>query len=64
MEVHLWNVKTGARLHSWPIEGGSSDRVKLRAVTLGGDGSSVIVALANGSLRCWDLSTGKERVIA
>jgi RNA polymerase sigma factor (sigma-70 family) len=64
MEVHLWNLKTGERLHSWPIEGGSSDGVRLRAVTLGEDGSSVIVALANGSLRGWDLSTGKERVIA
>ena len=24
----------------------------------------MIVALADGSLRCWDLSKGKERVIA
>jgi RNA polymerase sigma factor (sigma-70 family) len=64
MEVLLWDLRTGERLHSWPIEGDSSDSVKLREVTLRGDGSSVIVALANGSLRCWDLSTGKERVIA
>ncbi len=63
-KVDLWNLKTGERLHSWLIEGRSSDSVKLRAVTLGRDGSSVIVALANGSVRCWDLSTGKERVIA
>jgi RNA polymerase sigma factor (sigma-70 family) len=62
--VHLWNLKTGERLHSWPIKGTSSESVKLRAVTLGGDGSSVIVALASGSLRCWDLSKGKERAIA
>jgi WD40 repeat protein len=35
----------------------------MRGVTLGGDGSSVIVALADGSLRRWDVSTGKERPI-
>jgi WD40 repeat protein len=62
--VHLWNLKTGERLHSWPIEGIDSESVNLRAVTLGEDGSSVIVELANGALRCWDLSTGKERIIA
>jgi len=58
-EVHLWNLKTSERLHTWPV---ASE--PLRGVTLSGDGSSVIVALADGSFRCWDLSTGKERAIA
>jgi RNA polymerase sigma factor (sigma-70 family) len=62
--VHLWNVKTGERLHSWSIEGNTSESVNLRGVTPGKDGSSVIVALADGSFRCWDLSTGNERVLA
>jgi RNA polymerase sigma factor (sigma-70 family) len=62
--VHLWNLKRGERLHSWPIEGNSSDSVNLRGVTLGKDGSSVTVALADGSFRGWDLWTRKERAIA
>jgi WD40 repeat protein len=33
-------------------------------VTLSGDGSSVIAAFAEGSLRRWDISTGEERSIA
>ena len=63
-EVHLWNLETGERLHSWPIKGTSSESVKLRTATYGGDGSSVTIALADGSLRCWDLSTARERIIA
>jgi WD40 repeat protein len=31
---------------------------------LSGDSSSVVVALADGSLRCWDLLAGKVRAIA
>jgi WD40 repeat protein/thiol-disulfide isomerase/thioredoxin len=58
-EVHLWNLKTSERLHTWPVASES-----LRGVTLSGDGSSVIVALADGSFRCWDLLTGKERALA
>jgi RNA polymerase sigma factor (sigma-70 family) len=57
--VHLWNLKTGERLHTWTVASST-----LRSVTLGGDGSSVIVALADGSRRCWDLSVGKERAIS
>jgi WD40 repeat protein len=38
--------------------------VNLRGVAHGKDGSSVIVALADGSFRCWDLLAGKGRVIA
>jgi WD40 repeat protein len=56
-DVHLWDLKTGERLHTWPAASAT-----LRSVTLGDDGSSVIVALADGSRGCWDLLTGKERV--
>ena len=33
-------------------------------MTLSGDGSSVIAALSDGTLRRWDVSPGKERPIA
>ncbi len=56
--VHLWNLKTGERLHTWPV----ASEI-LRDVTLGGDGSSAIVTMRDGSLLGWDLSTGKERLI-
>ncbi len=58
--VHLWNLKTGERLHTWPF-GWPVESATVRSVTLSGDGSSVIVALGDGSFRCWDLLTGKER---
>jgi WD40 repeat protein len=62
-KAHLWNLKTGERLHTWSI-----DRLKtgmsIRGVTLGGDGSSVIAAMSDGSLRRWDVSTGEECPIA
>src|SRR5262249_44776981 len=35
--VHLWSLKTGERLHSWPIDGTSSESVNLEGVTLGKD---------------------------
>ena len=43
---------------------GREDASCPRGVTLDGDGSSVIAALGDGSLRRWDVSTGKERPIA
>ena len=58
-KVHLWNLKTGERLHTWPVAG-----TTLRSVTIGEDGSCVIIALADGSLRCWDPSTGNERAVS
>jgi WD40 repeat protein len=57
--VNLWNLKTGERLRTWLV-----DQKSVRGVTLGGDGSSVIAALGDGSLRRWDVSTEKERPIA
>ncbi len=58
-QVNLWSLKTGERLRSWSI-----DQRLVRGMTLGGDGSSVLAALGDGSLRRWDVSTGKERPIA
>jgi WD40 repeat protein len=58
-EVHLWDLKTGERLQTWPVADAT-----LRSVAPGGDGSSVILALADGSLWCWDLRDRKERTIA
>jgi WD40 repeat protein len=63
-KVSLWNLKTGERLHTWSVEGTKAGSHLLRGVTLSGDGSSVIAALGDGSLRRWDVSTGKERSIA
>ena len=56
--VSLWNLKTGERLHRWPVASET-----LREVRLGEDGSSVMIALENGSLRCWDLVRRGERSI-
>ena len=58
-EVHLWDLRTGERLQTWPVADAT-----LRGVAPGGDGSSVILALADGSLWCWDLRDRKERAIA
>src|SRR5262249_1618608 len=57
--VNLWALKTGERLHTWSV-----DQTIIRGVALSGDGSSVIAALSDGSLRRWDVSTEKERPIA
>ena len=62
-KVHLWNLRTGERLHVWSIDG-AKPGLFLRGVTLSGDGSSVIAAVGDGSLRRWDVSTGQERPIA
>ena len=60
--VRVWNVKTGQQLHVWPI---AKPQLSFpRGVTLNADGSSVIAALGDGSLRRWDVSTGSERPIA
>src|SRR5262249_36551618 len=51
--------KTGERLQTWPVADAT-----LRGVAPAGDGSSVILALADGYLWCWDLRDRKERAIA
>jgi RNA polymerase sigma factor (sigma-70 family) len=58
-KLHVWNLKTGERLHTWPVVGAT-----LRSLTPSGDGSSVIVDLGDGAIRRWDLSTGKDLPIA
>jgi len=58
-KVHVWNLKTGKRLHTWSV-----DTASLRGVTLSGDGSSAIAGFSDGTLRRWDVSNGKERPIA
>ncbi len=57
--VRVWNLKTGEKLHAWTVE-----RTSLRGVTLSEDGSSAIAAYGDGSLRRWDISTGKESPIS
>jgi RNA polymerase sigma factor (sigma-70 family) len=57
--VRVWNLRTGEPLHTWPAE-----RTILRGLTLSADGSSAIAAYGDGSLRRWDVSTGKEHPIA
>lgn len=59
-KVYLWDLKRGQRLHVWSA-GGDNPALLLRGITLGGDGSSVIAAWGDGSLRIWDVATGKER---
>ena len=59
--VHVWDLKTGERLHAWRSRNGGGTLTRSRgAVTLSRDGSSVIAALGDGSLRRWDVATGKE----
>jgi len=58
-KVNLWNLKTGERIHTWSV-----GQKLVQGVTFSGDGSSVIAALNDGTLRCWDVSPGKERPIA
>ena len=53
-DVHLWNLKTGERLHTWTVA-----RATVRSLTLAGDGSAVIVGLADGSHVRWELLTRK-----
>jgi RNA polymerase sigma factor (sigma-70 family) len=57
--IRVWNLKTGEKLHAWTVE-----RTSLRGVTLSEDGSSAIAAFGDGSLRRWDISTGKDHPIA
>jgi WD40 repeat protein len=57
--VRVWNLKTGEPLHTWPAES-----TILRGLTLGADGSSAIALYGNGSLRRWDVASGKEHPIA
>ncbi len=58
-KINLWDIKSGERLHTWSV-----GQAIIRGVSLSGDGSTVIAALADGSLRHWDISTEKERPIA
>ncbi len=58
-KVNLWNLKTGERLHAWSV-----GQKTVGGVTFSKDGSSVIAALGDGTLRRWDVSPGKERTIA
>jgi RNA polymerase sigma factor (sigma-70 family) len=62
-KIHVWNLKTGQRLRVLPANAPKAG-LFLRAVALDRDGSSVIAAWGDGSLRRWDVSTGKEQAIA
>ena len=57
--VRVWDLKSGEKLRAW-----TQERAILRGLTLGEDGSSIVAAYGDGSLRRWDISTGKERPIA
>ena len=59
-KVRVWDLRTGGRLLDWSAEAAKVGPHLLRGVTLSEDGSSVIAALSDGSLRRWDVSTGKE----
>ncbi len=61
--VQVWNLKTGERLHTWSVADAKSE-LHHRGMMLRGDGSSVIAAVSDGSLRRWDVSTGAERPVA
>ena len=56
--VQLWNLKSGERLHTWPVA-----HATLRTLTLSEDGSSVIIVLADGFHLRWDLLTRKGLAI-
>ena len=62
-KVQVWNPKTGERLHNWSVEGAKAGSHLLRGMTLTEDGSSVIAALGDGTLRRWDVATWQERPI-
>ena len=61
-KVRVWNLRTGEQVFEWAAA--KAGQHILRGVTLSLDGSSLIAALGDGSLRRWDVSTGKERPIA
>jgi RNA polymerase sigma factor (sigma-70 family) len=63
-EVYVWDLRTGNRLRIWELEASKVGSQLVRGVALSGDGSSVIAALGDGSLRRWDVATGKECPIA
>ena len=65
-EVYVWDLQTGERRHAWRVERAKAGAsIPIRGVlALGRDGSSVTAAFGDGSLRRWDVSTGKERPIA
>ena len=63
-KVEVWNAKTGGQLHNWSVDGTKAGAHILRGVTLAEDGSSVIAALGDGTLRRWDVATWQERPIA
>ena len=61
-KLRVWDLRTGEPLFDWASA--KAGPHILRGVTLSADGSSVIAALGDGSLRRWDVATGKERPIA
>jgi RNA polymerase sigma factor (sigma-70 family) len=63
-KVRMWNPKTGDPLHTWSVEGTKNRSHLLRGLTLTEDGSSVIAALGDGTLRRWDVATEQECPIA
>jgi RNA polymerase sigma factor (sigma-70 family) len=65
-EVYIWDLRTGERRHAWRVERAKegSPIPILRGLAFGRDGSSVTAAFSDGSLRRWDVSTGKERPLA
>jgi RNA polymerase sigma factor (sigma-70 family) len=58
-KVRLWKLDAGAQLHIWSV----SQEI-IRGVAFSRDPSSVIAALSDGTLRRWDVATGRERPIA
>ena len=62
-KVNVWSLRNGERLHTCSAEDARSGSYLLADVTLGHDASDVIAALSDGTVRRWDVSTGKERPI-
>ena len=65
-EINLWDLRTGERRRTWKIERLKPGNLEpiLRGLAFGKDGSSIIAAFGDGSLRRWDVSTGKEQPVA
>jgi WD40 repeat protein len=65
-EVYLWDLRTGERRRAWRLERAKAGGLIPipRGLAFSRDGSSVIAAFGDGSLRRWDVATGKELPIA